>query len=109
LRYFLLRGLAGGSNRWLEKITIKDSRFLLRLILFGYQTKRIKRTGHVSRLGEKRNVYRIFIGAAEGKRTFGYSRHRHEDNIKMCLKQSGNVLTEFAWLRIELYKSYSCL
>jgi len=69
--------------------------------------KRLYGRGHASRLGDKRNVYRIFIGKTEGKRQFGYSRYRSEDNIKMCLKQSGRAITEFAWLRIQLPKRFS--
>jgi hypothetical protein len=33
--------------------------------------------------GEKRNVYRIFVGMPDGKRRLGRSRCRWEDNIKM--------------------------
>jgi hypothetical protein len=66
-------------------------------------------TEHASRLGDERNVNRIFIGKSEGRRPFGYSRHRREDNIKVCLKQSGKSWTEFAWLRIQLTKSFSCI
>lgn len=56
---------------------------------------------------DKRNVYRIFIGKAEGKRLFGYSRHRREDNIKMYLKQSEKAAwAEFSWFRLELPKVF---
>jgi hypothetical protein len=33
--------------------------------------------------GEKRNLYRIFMGKPEGNRPIGRPRHRWEDNIKM--------------------------
>jgi hypothetical protein len=36
-------------------------------------------------MGEKRNVYRIFVGKPEGKRPPGRPRHRWLDNIKMDL------------------------
>jgi len=39
---------------------------------------------------EKR-IQNFFIWKAEGKRPFGYYRHIHEDNIKICLKQSGKA------------------
>jgi hypothetical protein len=37
--------------------------------------------GHVARLGEGRDVYRVLVGKPEGKRTLGRPRHRWEDNM----------------------------
>jgi hypothetical protein len=39
--------------------------------------------GHVARMGEKRNAYRILVGKPEGKRPLGRPRRRWVDNIKM--------------------------
>jgi hypothetical protein len=39
----------------------------------------------VARVGEKRNVYRLFVGKPEGKRPLGRLRRRWIDNIKMDL------------------------
>jgi hypothetical protein len=39
--------------------------------------------GHVARLWEKRNAYRILMGKPEGKRPLGRPRHRWVDSIKM--------------------------
>jgi hypothetical protein len=39
-------------------------------------------------MGEKRNVYRLFVGKPEGKRPLGRPRHRWIDNIKMDLRDS---------------------
>jgi hypothetical protein len=39
--------------------------------------------GHVARIGENRNVYRILVGKPEGKRPLG--RPRSMDNIEMDL------------------------
>jgi hypothetical protein len=39
--------------------------------------------GHVARMMEERNVYRILIGKPEGKRPLGRPRRRWEDNIKI--------------------------
>jgi hypothetical protein len=36
---------------------------------------------------EKRNVYRLFVGKPEGKRSLGRPRHRWVDNIKMDLEE----------------------
>jgi hypothetical protein len=39
--------------------------------------------GHVARIGEKRTVYRVFVGKLEGKRPLGRPTHRWKNNIKM--------------------------
>jgi hypothetical protein len=45
--------------------------------------------GHVERMSEKRNAYRILVGNPEGRRTLGRHRRRWEDNIKMDLREIG--------------------
>jgi hypothetical protein len=45
--------------------------------------------GHVARLGEKRNVYRLLVGKREGKRPPGRQRHRWVDNIRKDLGEVG--------------------
>jgi hypothetical protein len=45
--------------------------------------------GHVARMGEMRNAYRILVGKPEGKRPLGRPRRRWEDNIKMDLREIG--------------------
>jgi hypothetical protein len=47
------------------------------------------RTGHVARIGEKRNAYRILVGKPEGKQQLGRPRRRWEDNIKKDLSEIG--------------------
>jgi hypothetical protein len=42
--------------------------------------------GHVARLGEKRNAYRILVGKPEGKRPLGRTRRRWVDNIEMYIR-----------------------
>jgi hypothetical protein len=46
---------------------------------------RIRGAGHISRMGEDRNAYRILVGKPEGKRPLGRPRSRWEDNIKLDL------------------------
>jgi hypothetical protein len=41
--------------------------------------------GHVARMGEKRNAYRLLVGKPEGTRPLGRPRRRCMDNIKMDL------------------------
>jgi hypothetical protein len=53
-------------------------------------------------MGEKRNVYRIFVGKLEGKRPLGRPRRRWVDNIKLDLRQigwDGMVWIGLIWLR----------
>jgi hypothetical protein len=49
------------------------------------KSRRMRWAGHVARMGEKRNVYRLLVGKPEGKRPLGRRRHRWIDNIKMNL------------------------
>ena len=45
--------------------------------------------GHVARMGEGRDVYRVLVGKPEGKRPLERPRRRWEDNIKMDLQEVG--------------------
>ena len=45
--------------------------------------------GHVARMGERRDIYRVLVGKPEGKRPLGRPRRRREDNIKMDLQKVG--------------------
>jgi hypothetical protein len=40
-------------------------------------------------MGEKRDVYRVFVGKPKGKRPLGRPKRKLEDNIKMDLQGSG--------------------
>ncbi|KAJ4434033.1 hypothetical protein ANN_16352 [Periplaneta americana] len=50
---------------------------------------RLRWAGHVARMGESRNAYRVLVGRPEGKRPLGRARRRWEDNIKMDLRKVG--------------------
>jgi hypothetical protein len=45
--------------------------------------------GHVARMGEKRNAYRLFVGKPEGRRPLGRPRRRWLDNIRTDLVEVG--------------------
>jgi hypothetical protein len=51
--------------------------------------RRMRWAGHVARMGETRNVYRILVGKPEGKRPLGRPRRRWVDNIKMDFREIG--------------------
>jgi hypothetical protein len=45
--------------------------------------------GHVARMGEGRDVYRLLVGKSEEKSPLGRPRCRWENNIKMNLQEVG--------------------
>jgi hypothetical protein len=49
------------------------------------KSRRMRWAGHVTRIGEKRNVYRLLVGKPEGKRPLVRPRCRWVDNIRMDL------------------------
>jgi len=51
--------------------------------------RRMRWAGHVTRMGERRGVYRIMVGKRERKRPPGISRCRWENNIKMDIQEVG--------------------
>ena len=51
--------------------------------------RRMRWAGHVACMGERRGVYRVFMGKPEGKRPLGRPRCSWEDNIKMGLQEVG--------------------
>jgi hypothetical protein len=50
------------------------------------KSRRMTWAGHVARMREKRNAYRILVGKPEGKRPLGRPRRRWVDNIKRDLR-----------------------
>jgi hypothetical protein len=52
-------------------------------------SRRMGWVGHVARMGETRNAYRILVGKTEGKRPLGRPRRRWVDNIKIELRETG--------------------
>jgi hypothetical protein len=47
------------------------------------------KAGHVARMGEGRNLYRVLVGKPEGRRPLGRPRRRWEDGIRMDLEEIG--------------------
>jgi len=50
---------------------------------------RMRRAGHVARMGDRGGVYRVLVGRSEGKRPPGIPRRRCEDNNKMNHQEVG--------------------
>ena len=53
------------------------------------KSRRVKWSGHVARMGERRDVYRVLVGKPEGKRPLGRPWRRWDDNMKINLQDVG--------------------
>jgi hypothetical protein len=76
----------GVTGRWRklhneELHNLYSSPGIIRII----KSRRMRWAGHVARMGEKRNVYRLLVGTPEGNRPLGRPRRRWIDNIKVDL------------------------
>jgi hypothetical protein len=68
-----------------ELHTLYCSPSIIRMI----KSRRMRWAGHVTRMGENRNVYRDLVGTPEGKMRLGRPRRRWEDNIKIDVREIG--------------------
>jgi hypothetical protein len=62
-----------------ELCDLYSSPSIIRII----KSRRMRWAGHVARMGEKRNMYRLLVGKPEGRRPLGRPRCRWVDNIRM--------------------------
>jgi hypothetical protein len=53
------------------------------------KSRRMRWAGHIARMVEKRNAYRILVGKPEGKRPLGRPRRKWVNNIKLDLGEIG--------------------
>jgi hypothetical protein len=53
------------------------------------KSRRMRWVGHVARMGEDRNVYKVLMGKLEGKRPLGRPWCRWEDGIRMDFRDIG--------------------
>jgi hypothetical protein len=53
------------------------------------KSRRMRWAGHVVRVGEEWEVYKILMGKPEGKRPLGRPRRRWEDGIRIDLRDTG--------------------
>jgi hypothetical protein len=65
-----------------ERHKLYSSPNIIRMI----KSRRMRWTGHVARMGEKRNAYRILVGEPE-ERSLGRPRRRWVDNFKIDLRE----------------------
>jgi hypothetical protein len=59
------------------------------------KSRRLRWTGNVALMGEKRNVYRIIVGKPERKRPLGRLRHRWVDNIESNFREIGQDVMDW--------------
>ena len=60
--------------------------------------RKMRWTGHVARMWERRGVYRVLVVKPEGKRPLGRPRRGWEDNIKMDLQEV--VCGDMDWIEL---------
>ena len=58
-------------------------------IIKSLKSRRLRWAGHVARMEQSRNAYRVIVGKPEGKRPLGRPRRRWEDNIRMHFREVG--------------------
>ena len=56
-------------------------------IIRNLTSRRLKWAGHVARMDQSRNAYRVLVRKPKGKRPLGRPSRRWEDNIKMNLRR----------------------
>jgi hypothetical protein len=94
-------GVTGGwrklHNEELHKLYSSPS--IIRIIKL-----RMRWEGHVERMGEKRNVYRLLVGKPDGKNSLGRQRRMWKDNIKMDLLDVGLSVVDWIGLAQDRYR-----
>jgi hypothetical protein len=83
-----------------ELHNLYTSPIIIRII----KSRRMRWAGHLARMGEKRNVYRLLVGKPEGKRPLGRPRHRWMYNIKMDLLEIGVNVVDWIGLAQDKYR-----
>ncbi|KAJ4427878.1 hypothetical protein ANN_23885 [Periplaneta americana] len=58
-------------------------------IIRNIKSRRLRWAGHVARMGESRNAYRVLVGRPEGIKPLGRPRRKWEGNTKIDLREVG--------------------
>jgi hypothetical protein len=95
-------GVTGGWRKLHneELHNLYSSPSIIRII----KSRRMRWAGHVTRMGEKRNVYMLLVGKPEGKRPLGRPRCRWIDNIKVDLLEIGLNVVDWIGLAQDRYR-----
>ena len=79
---FIVRKYLSYSSNFCELSDLYSLPNIVRMV----KSRRMRWAGHVARMGERRDVYRVLVGKTEGKRPLWRPRRRWENNIKMDLQ-----------------------
>ncbi|KAJ4445190.1 hypothetical protein ANN_06991 [Periplaneta americana] len=71
-------------------------------IIRNIKSRRLRWAGHVARMGESRNAYRVLVGRPEGRKPLGRPIRRWEVNIKMDLREMGYDGRD--WINLAQYR-----
>jgi hypothetical protein len=95
-------GVTGGWRKLHneELHNLYSSPSIIRMI----KSRKMRWAGHVARMGEKRNVYRLLVGKPGGKRPLERPRSRWIDNIKMGLLEIGVSVVDWIGLAQDRYR-----
>jgi hypothetical protein len=95
-------GVTGGLRKLHneELHNLYSSPRIIRII----KSRRMRWAGHVARMEEKNNVYRLLVGKPEGRRPLGRPRRRFLDNIKMDLLEIGLNVVDWIGLAQDRYR-----
>jgi hypothetical protein len=99
----LKRDEVTGGWRKLHKEKLHDLYSWPRIITI-IKSKRMRWAGHVARIREKRNAYRLLVGKTEEKGPLGRPRRRWIDNIKMGLLEIGVNVVDWVGLAQDRYR-----
>jgi hypothetical protein len=80
-----------------ELHNLYSSPSIIRIIM----SRTMRWTGHVARMGEKRNVYRLLVGKSERRRPQGRPRRRWIYNIKMDHLEIGLGVLDWIGLALD--------
>jgi hypothetical protein len=100
---FVKRDRVTGGWRKLHNEELRNlhsSPSIIRII----KLRRMRWAGHVARMGEKRNIYRLLVGKPEGKRPLGRPRRMWIDNIKMDILEIGASVVDWIGLAQDRYR-----
>jgi hypothetical protein len=68
------------------------------------KSSRMRWAGHIARMGETRNTYRILVKKPERKGPLGRPRHRRVDNIKWILERQDGMI----WIGLHWFRTGAC-
>jgi hypothetical protein len=94
---------AMGGWRKLHNEELQNLYFLSSIIRI-IKSRRMRWVGHVARMGEKRNVYRLLVGKPERKRPLGRLRCRWIDNIRIDILEIGLSVVDWICLSQDRYR-----